>query len=53
MVAFDARRITDIVEKGTHLVVFGEIAGDPARRASTMHGLLYFARDYRRVGVAA
>jgi flavin reductase len=51
MVAFDAR-ITDMVEKGTHLVVFAEIEairlGEGVEAA-----LLYFARDYRRVGVAA
>jgi len=51
MVAFDGR-ITDIVEKGTHLVVFAEIEairlGEGVEAA-----LLYFARDYRRVGVAA
>ncbi|WP_424811794.1 flavin reductase [Roseococcus sp. YIM B11640] len=51
VVAFDAR-ISDMVEKGTHLVVFAEIEairlGEGVEAA-----LLYFARNYRSVGVAA
>lgn len=51
MVAFDGR-ISDMVEKGTHLVVFAEI--EAIRLGEGVDAaLLYFARDYRRVGVAA
>jgi len=49
--AFDAR-ITDVVEKGTHLVFFAEIEG--IRTAEGIEAaLLYFARDYHLVGKAA
>jgi flavin reductase len=51
IVAFDAR-IGEVVEKGTHLVVFAEIEairlGEGVEAA-----LLYFARDYRELGVDA
>lgn len=51
LVSFDAR-ITDMVEKGTHLVIFAEVEG-----VRTIDGveaaLLYFARDYHLVGKAA
>ena len=46
--SFDCR-ITEIIEKGTHLVVFAEVVailqgtGQPA-------GLIYFGRDYHPVG---
>jgi len=47
MVAFDAR-ITDMVEKGTHLVLFAEIEAIRLEEGAD-EALLYFARDYRRV----
>ena len=51
IVAFDAR-IADVVEKGTHLVLFAEIEairlGEGVEAA-----LLYFARDYRKMEVEA
>jgi flavin reductase len=51
LVAFDAR-ITDVVEKGTHLVMFAEI--EAIRTAEGIEAaLLYFARDYHLVGKAA
>ena len=44
---FDCR-VMEIVEKGTHLVVFAEVEairlGEPEE-----HGLIYFARDYHAV----
>jgi flavin reductase len=50
-VAFDGR-ITDVVEKGTHLVMFVEI--EAIRTAEGVEAaLLYFARDYHLVGKAA
>ncbi|MBK1659840.1 flavin reductase [Paracraurococcus ruber] len=49
--SFDCR-IAEIIEKGTHLVVFGEVQairlGDP-----NDHGLIYFGRDYHPVGMPA
>jgi flavin reductase len=49
VVSFDCR-IADMVEKGTHSVLFAEIQaireGAPGERA-----LIYFARDYHGVGV--
>jgi len=51
MVAFDAR-VTDVVEKGTHLVFFAEV--EAIRTAEGVEAaLLYFARDYHLVGKAA
>jgi flavin reductase len=51
MVAFDCR-ITDILEKGTHSVLFAEVAA--IRRDSGAEGaLIWFGRDYHPVGVAA
>ena len=51
LVAFDAE-IADIVERGTHLVLFAEVKairpGDGEDAA-----LLYFARDYRTLAAAA
>lgn len=47
MVAFDAR-ITDMVEKGTHLVLFAEVEAIRLEEGVD-EALLYFARDYRRV----
>jgi flavin reductase len=51
VVAFDCR-IVEIIEKGTHCVVFAEVAG--IRGGSHHeHGLIYFGRDYHPVGKAA
>lgn len=47
LVAFDAR-ITDLIEKGTHLVLFAEIEAIRLEEGVD-EALLYFARDYRRV----
>jgi flavin reductase len=46
--SFDCR-IVDIVEKGTHLVVFAEVQAIRLGSQSD-HGLIYFARDYHPVG---
>ncbi|MBC4014010.1 flavin reductase [Siccirubricoccus deserti] len=48
VVSFDCQ-VTEIVEKGTHLVVFAEVAGIRAGSVHD-HGLIYFGRDYHRVG---
>jgi flavin reductase len=51
VVSFDCR-VAEIVEKGTHCVVFAEVAG--IRGGSHHeHGLIYFGRDYHPVGKAA
>ena len=51
LVAFDAR-VTDVVEKGTHLVLFAEI--EAIHTSEGMEAaLLWFARDYHQVGRAA
>jgi flavin reductase len=51
VVSFDCK-VTEIVEKGTHLVVFAEVAG--IRSGSQQdHGLIYFGRDYHAVGTAS
>ncbi|UPY35957.1 flavin reductase family protein [Sediminicoccus sp. KRV36] len=47
LVSFDAR-ITDLIEKGTHLVLFAEIEAIRLDEGVD-EALLYFARDYRRV----
>ncbi len=45
-------RVSEIVEKGSHLVIFAEVEairlGDEAE-----HGLIYFGRDYHAVGKPA
>jgi flavin reductase len=46
LVAFDCR-VTGIVEKGTHLVVFAEVEG--IRQGGEAAGLVYFGRDYHEV----
>lgn len=48
VVSFDCR-VTEIVEKGTHCVIFAEVAGIQQGSAHE-HGLIYFGRDYHRVG---
>lgn len=46
--AFDCR-IVDVVERGTHSVVFAEV--EAIRQGSPHdHGLIYFGRDYHRIG---
>lgn len=49
--AFDCR-VAEILEKGTHLVVFAEVV---AIRQGSRHeaGLIYFGRDYHPVGTEA
>ena len=51
LVAFDAR-ITDVIEKGTHLVFFAEIEAIRTEEGIEA-ALLYFARDYHLGGKAA
>lgn len=48
VVSFDCE-VTEIVEKGTHLVVFAEVAGIRIGSVDD-HGLIYFGRDYHPVG---
>jgi flavin reductase len=49
--AFDCR-VAEIVEKGTHLVVFAEV--EAIRQGSQREaGLIYFGRDYHPVGTEA
>jgi len=49
--SFDCR-VSEMVEKGTHLVVFGEVQAIRMGSAQD-HGLIYFERDYHPVGTAA
>jgi flavin reductase len=44
--------VTEIIDKGTHSVVFAEVAGI---RTGSQHeaGLVYFGRDYHAVGRVA
>jgi flavin reductase len=46
--SFDCR-IAEIVEKGTHLVIFAEVEAIRLGRPEE-HGLIYFGRDYHPVG---
>ena len=49
MVAFDCR-VSEMLEKGTHIVVFAEI--EAIRQGSPQEGgLIYFGRDYHPVGL--
>jgi len=48
VVDFDCT-VTEIIEKGTHLVVFAEVQGIQTGNLED-HGLIYFARDYHPVG---
>ena len=49
MVAFDCR-VSEMIEKGTHIVVFAEI--EAIRQGSPLEGgLIYFGRDYHPVGL--
>ncbi|MCK8786370.1 flavin reductase [Roseomonas sp. NAR14] len=50
VVSFDCR-ITEVLEKGTHSVLFAEV--EAIRGGSEHEGLIYFGRDYHRVGNAA
>lgn len=45
-------RVTDIIEKGTHLVIFAEVEAI-RMGAPDEHGLIYFGRDYHTVGKPA
>jgi flavin reductase len=51
VVSFDCQ-VTDIIDKGTHSVVFAEVMGI---RTGSQHdaGLIYFGRDYHPVGRVA
>lgn len=49
--SFDCR-IAEIVEKGTHLVVFAEVQAILIGSRHD-HGLIYFGRDYHPVGAMA
>lgn len=51
VVSFDCR-VADMVEKGTHTVLFAEVLAirHSSRRGA---GLIYFGRDYHPVGVEA
>jgi flavin reductase len=51
VVSFDCT-VAEIVEKGTHLVVFAEVAAIQTGSAAD-HGLIYFGRDYHPVGKIA
>lgn len=46
LVAFDAR-ITDVIEKGTHLVLFAEV--EAVRLGGADPALMYFARNYKHL----
>ena len=48
VVAFDCH-VADIIDKGTHSVVFAEVAGIRTGSRSDA-GLIYFGRDYHPVG---
>lgn len=49
MVAFDCR-VTEMLEKGTHIVVFAEI--EAIQHGSPQEGgLIYFGRDYHPIGL--
>ena len=49
MVAFDCR-VSEMIEKGTHIVVFAEIEAI-RQRTLPEGGLIYFGRDYHPVGL--
>ena len=46
--SFDCK-VTEIIEKGTHLVVFAEVQGI-RHGHDDEHGLIYYGRDYHPVG---
>ncbi len=48
-VSFDCR-ITDVIEKGTHTIFFAEV--EAVQIDGETEGLIYFGRDYHRVGIA-
>jgi flavin reductase len=50
VVSFDCR-VADVVEKGTHSVLFAEILA--IRTGAAVPALIWFARDYHLVGQAA
>jgi flavin reductase len=47
-VAFDCR-IVEVVERGTHSVLFCEV--DAVRQGAASRGLIWFRRDYHPIGV--
>ena len=51
LVSFDCR-IADIVEKGTHSVLFAEVAAIRQGPPGSDSGLIYFGRDYHEIGEA-
>lgn len=46
-VSFDCR-IAEVVERGTHSVVFAEV--EAVRQGAASRGLIWFSRDYHRIG---
>ncbi|WP_270933733.1 flavin reductase [Falsiroseomonas oryzae] len=50
VVAFDCR-ITEVLEKGTHSVLFAEI--EAIRQGTAASALIWYGRDYHPVGVLA
>lgn len=46
-VAFDCR-IAEVVERGTHSVLFAEV--EAVRQGAALRGLIWFSRDYHRIG---
>lgn len=46
-VAFDCR-IAEVVERGTHSVLFAEV--EAVRQGAASRGLIWFSRDYHRIG---
>ena len=47
-VSFDCR-VVDVVERGTHSVLFAEVAA--VRQGAALRGLIWFSRDYHPIGV--
>ena len=47
LVSFDCR-ISDLLEKGTHTIFFGEIAA--VRQGASIGALVYFRRNYHQLG---
>ncbi|MBR0683206.1 flavin reductase [Roseomonas eburnea] len=46
-VSFDCR-IAEVVERGTHSVIFAEV--EAVRQGAASRGLIWFSRDYHRIG---
>jgi len=47
-VSFD-RRIAEVVERGTHSVIFAEVQA--VRQGAASRGLIWFSRDYHPIGI--